>query len=152
MWYQGFLGIQPDLEQGVIRLAPRLPMAFANVVFNARVGAGILHARYEHSGRGRRYTWQLTGQAARLDVDIVPFERRAFNAVAGDTLVVEQRTNGLLVRHLGASGEDRERATLTTSPERREQQARLDAILAGTEFARPGIAAAHPALQQVRTQ
>jgi len=111
-----------------------------------------LSARYEHSKRGRRYTWRLTGQAARLDVDIVPFEQRAFTAVAGDTLVVEQRTSDLLVRHLGASGEEKERATLTASPVRREQQARLDAILSGTEFAKPGIAAAHPAMQQVRTQ
>jgi glycogen debranching enzyme len=152
VWYQGFLGIQPDLEQGVIRLAPRLPGSFANVDFAARVGTGVLSGRYEHSSRGRRYTWQLTGQAAGLDVDIVPFERRAFIAVAGDTLVVEQRTNSLLVRHLGAGGEEKERATLTTSPERREQQAQLDAILAGTAFARPGIAAAHPALQQVTTR
>jgi hypothetical protein len=60
--------------------------------------------------------------------------------------------NALLVRHLGAGGEEKERATLTTSPARREQQARLDAILSGTEFARPGVAAAHPAMQQVTTR
>ena len=47
VWYQGFLGIQPDLEQGVIRLAPRLPRTFANVDFTSRVGAGVLSARYE---------------------------------------------------------------------------------------------------------
>ena len=151
VWYQGFLGVQPDLEQGLIHLAPRLPETFANVDFIARVGAGALNARYEHSSGGRRYTWQLTGQAARLVVDIVPFEQRAFTAVAGDTLVVEQRQNDLLVRHLGAGGEEKDRATLNTAPVRREQQARLDAILSGTQFARPGVAAEHAAMQQVRT-
>jgi len=35
VWYQGFLGIQPDLEQGVTRLAPRLPKAFGDVEFNS---------------------------------------------------------------------------------------------------------------------
>ena len=40
---------------------------------------------------------------------------------------------------------------LAPSLERREQQARLDAILSGTEFARPGVAAAHPVMQQLRT-
>jgi len=152
VWYQGFLGIQPDLEQGVIHLAPRLPRTFANVDFTARVGAGVLNARYEHSKRGRRYTWQLTGQAARLELDIVPFEQRTFAAAAGDSLVVEERMNELLVRHLGASGKQKARATLAISAARRERQARLDAILSGTEFAKPGIAAAHPAMQQVRTQ
>jgi hypothetical protein len=151
VWYQGFLGVQPDLAQGTIHLTPRLPTSFGTVEFKSRIGAGVLQARYERTPRGRKYTWQLTGQSAQLDLDIAPFEQHAFTAVAGDTLVVEQRTNDLLVRHLGASGEEKKRATLKTSPARREQQARLDAILSGTDFARPGIAAAHPAMQQVRT-
>ena len=45
------------------------------------------------------------GPGRRLEVDIVPFEQRAFTAVAGDTLIVEQTPDGLLVRHLGATGE-----------------------------------------------
>ena len=88
VWYQGFLGIQPDLEHGAIRLAPRLPRTFADVDFNARVGAGVLNARYERYGDGWIYRWQLTGLATTLNVDIIPFEQRAFDAVAGDTLVV----------------------------------------------------------------
>ena len=150
-WYQGFLGIQPDLEQGVIRLAPRLPKAFGDVEFNSRIGAGILNASYERSDRGRRYTWRLLGLSARLELDIVPFERHSFNAAAGDTLVVEQTADSLIVQHVGVGGSEQERVTLAPSPVRREQQARLDAILAGTEFAKPGVAAAHPAMQQSRT-
>ena len=151
VWYQGFLGIQPDLEQGVIRLAPRLPEAFGDVEFNSRIGAGVLHASYERSDRGRRYTWRLQGQAARLDLDIVPFERHSFTAAAGDTLMVEQTADSLVVHHVGVGGSERERVTLAPSPVRREQQAGLDAILFGTEFAKPGVATAHPAMRQSRT-
>jgi glycogen debranching enzyme len=151
VWYQGFLGIQPDLEQGVIRLAPRLPNAVGDVEFNSRIGAGVLHARYERSDRGRRYTWRLQGQSARLDLDIVPFEPHSFTVAAGDTLNVEESSGGLVARHVGVDGGERDRVTLAPSPVRREQQARLDAILAGTEFAKPGVAAAHPAMRQSRT-
>ncbi|MCX7053409.1 MAG: hypothetical protein NTU56_04255 [Proteobacteria bacterium] len=151
VWYQGFLGIQPDLEQGAIRLAPRLPKAFGNVVFSSRIGAGVLHSAYERSDRGRRYTWRLHGQAARLDLDIVPFERHSFTAVAGDTLVAEQTTDSLIVHHVDVGGSEKERVMLAPSPTRSEQQARFDAILAGTEFAKPGVAAAHPAMRQSRT-
>jgi glycogen debranching enzyme len=151
VWYQGFLGIQPDLEQGVIRLAPRLPEAFGDVEFNSRIGAGVLNAAYERSDHGRRYTWRLQGQSARLDLDIVPFDRHSFIAAAGDTLMVEQTVDSLIVRHVGIGGSERERVTLESSPVRREQQARFDAILAGTEFAKPGVAAAHPAMRQSRT-
>jgi glycogen debranching enzyme len=151
VWYQDFLGIQPDLEQGVIRLAPRLPNAVGDVEFNSRIGAGVLHAWYERSDRGRRYTWRLQGQAVRLDLDIVPFEPHSFTVAAGDTLNVEESSGGLVARHVGVDGGERERVTLAPSPVRREQQARLDAILAGTEFAKPGVAAAHPAMRQSRT-
>ena len=151
VWYQGFLGLQPDLEQGVVRLAPRLPKAVGDVEFNSRIGAGVLHAWYERFDRGRRYTWRLQGQAVRLDLDIVPFERHSFTVAAGDTLIVEESSAGLVARHVGVDGGERERVTLAPSPVRREQQARLDAILAGTEFAKPGVAAAHPAMRQSRT-
>ncbi|MBK6350911.1 MAG: hypothetical protein IPF50_14440 [Proteobacteria bacterium] len=151
VWYQGFLGIQPDLERGVIRLAPRLPSAVGDVKFKSRIGAGVLHASYERFDRGRRYTWRLQGQLARLDLDIVPFERHSFSAAAGDTLMVEQTTDSLIVHRVGVGGGEHERVTLAPSPARRELQARFDAILAGTEFAKPGVAAAHPAMQQSRT-
>jgi glycogen debranching enzyme len=151
VWYQGFLGIQPDLEQGVIRLAPRLPKAVGDAEFNSRIGAGVLHASYERSDRGRRYTWRLQGQSAQLDLDIVPFERHSFTVAAGDTLIVEEAAGGLVARHFGVGGSKQERVQLAPSPVRREQQARVDAILGGTEFARPGVAAAHPVMQQSRT-
>ncbi|MGB7903378.1 MAG: hypothetical protein WCF43_01710, partial [Steroidobacteraceae bacterium] len=151
VWYQGFLGIQPDLEQGVVRLAPRLPTSFGHVEFNSRIGAGVLNASYERTDRGRRYTWRLQGEAARLALDIAPFEQHSFSAAAGDTLVVEQTADSLIVHHAGTGGIAKERVTLVPAPTRREQQALFDAILAGTEFAKPGVAAAHPAMRQSRT-
>lgn len=87
----------------------------------------------------------------RLDLDIVPYARHSFTVAAGDTLIVEESSGGLVARHVGVDGGERERVTLAPSPVRREQQARLDAILAGTEFAKPGVAAAHPAMRQSRT-
>jgi len=65
--------------------------------------------------------------------------------------MVEQTVDSLIVRHVGIGGSERERVTLEPSPVRREQQARCDAILAGTEFAKPGAAAAHPAMRQSST-
>ena len=75
-----------------------------------------------------------------------------FNA-AGDILMVEQTAGSLVVQQISAGGDEREPVTVTLAPLRlrREQQARVDAILAGTEFAKPGVAAAHPAMQRSRT-
>jgi hypothetical protein len=93
----------------------------------------------------------MQGQAARLELDIAPFEQHSFTAAAGDTLIVEQTAGRLIVHHAGIGGAENGRVTLAPSPTRREQQALFDAILAGTEFAKPGVAAAHPAMRQSRT-
>ena len=150
MWYQGFLGIQPDLERGVIHLAPRLPKSTGNVDFNARVGAGVLRARYEQSSRGWRYTWQLTGLAAKLEVDVVPFELRTFAVDAGDSLVVEQDTHELLVRHLGANGKEVNARRLRYPPCGASSRRVWTLFSRVPNSRRPGDAAAHPAMQQVR--
>ena len=50
-WYQGFLGLQPDLEHDAVRLAPRLPAGFGVAEFTVRVGTGRLHGRYDHRAR-----------------------------------------------------------------------------------------------------
>jgi glycogen debranching enzyme len=144
VWYQGFLGIQPDLEQGRIRLAPRLPQSFGNVEFNARIGDGVLHASYERSAHGRRYTWQLQGQSAQVDLDIAPFERRSFIVAAGDTLTAEQTADSLVVKVKGAGVTVTETRLLPSIP-----VTVTPAPFA--EFARPGIATAHPTMQQTRT-
>ena len=151
VWYQGFLGYPARPGAGCDSSGAAAAEAFGDVEFNSRIGAGVLNASYERSDRGRRYTWRLQGQSARLDLDIVPFDRHSFIAAAGDTLMVEQTVDSLIVRHVGIGGSERKARDAGASPARREQQARFDAILAGTEFAKPGVAAAHPAMRQSRT-
>ena len=148
VWYQGFLGIQPDLEQGELRLAPRLPAALGSVEFNSRIGAGVLHGRYDRVDGVRRYAWRLAGQPVRVLVDIPPFDVGSFTVAAGDTLVVEQRPDGLRVSRANASGETAASTMLAPSVERRARQARIDAILAGTAFAKPGNADEHAVMRQ----
>ena len=151
VWYQGFLGIQPDLEQGVIRLAPRLPKAVGDAEFNSRIGAGVLHASYERSDRGRRYTWRLQGQSAQLDLDIVPFERHSFTVAAGDTLIVEEAAGGLVARHSASAAASRNACSWRRRPCAASSKPASTLSSAEPEFARPGVAAAHPAMQQSRT-
>ena len=79
-------------------------------------------------------------------------EHEEFAADAGEVLRQgEQLLDVLLRQHVGAGGGEQESVTLVPSAVRREQQIRLDAILFGTEFAKPGVATAHPAMRQSRT-
>jgi glycogen debranching enzyme len=146
IWYQGFLGLQPDMVQGQVVLAPRLPAGLDGVEVTARVGTGWLQAQYQRRDGQRHYRWTLQDVAAQLVLDLPPYAVTVFPAQAGDTLLADTTAGGLSVRLKGADARVRQSLELPVRAERQAHQARLDAILGGVTFARPGIAAAHPVM------
>jgi hypothetical protein len=150
-WYQGFLGIQPQLDRGIVRVAPRLPRELGAVEFVSRVGQGALHSRYERIDAGRRYTWRIENMAAAIAVDIAPFTPQVFDMAPGESLVVTQRRDTTEARRIARDGTMGRVITLPKDATREELQGQLDAILRDTTFARPGRPEAHPAMQPMRT-
>jgi glycogen debranching enzyme len=152
LWYQGILGVQPELDRGVVRVAPRLPRTVGAVQFVARVGQGTLHSRYDATRDGWQYTWRLEGQPLTLEVDIAPFAVRRFELGAGAALVVSERGDRLEARSVASDGKVGPVTLLPRTPERVAQQAELDAILRDTRFAQPGDADNHPVMRQTRSR
>ena len=150
-WYQGFLGVQPALDRGAVRVAPRLPRALGTVEFVSRIGQGALHARYERITGGRRYTWRVEDLAVALEVDIAPFTLRSFEVEPGASLVVSHVRDRLEARRVARDGTIGPTVQFEKNDERVARQVRLDAILRDTRFAQPGRAEAHPVMQPART-
>ena len=46
VWYQHFLGIRPDLLNGIIVVEPRLPSEITDLETSVRIGNGTLHYKY----------------------------------------------------------------------------------------------------------
>jgi hypothetical protein len=46
VWYQHFLGIRPDLLNGVIVVEPRIPAEITSLETSVKIGNGTLHYRY----------------------------------------------------------------------------------------------------------
>jgi hypothetical protein len=69
----------------------------------------------------------------------------------GDTLVVTHQRDRLEARRMTRDDTMGPVIRFKKDSRREEQQARLDAILRETQFARPGRAEAHPVMQQTRT-
>ena len=46
VWYQHFLGIRPDLLNGVIVIEPRLPKEITSLETSVKIGNGTLHYKY----------------------------------------------------------------------------------------------------------
>ena len=64
VWYQHFLGIRPDLLQGVIVVEPRIPSEIKAIETSVKVGDGTLHYSYKNG----RVSVRLEGCDAALDV------------------------------------------------------------------------------------
>jgi glycogen debranching enzyme len=149
-WYQGVLGIRPDMEKGEILLAPRLPAELGDVQFSSRVGKGQLHCRYERRDGMQQFAFRLEAQRATLTLDVAAFEVRSFEVEPGDALVAAASGSELHVRLVSSDGRQKASVTLPVSAERQQRQLRLDQIFEGTAFAQPGLANAHPVMQQSR--
>jgi glycogen debranching enzyme len=149
VWYQYLLGIRPDLLHGDILLAPRLPAVLNLVEFRCRVGRGALLGSFDRVAGARRYRYRLRDQAARLTLDVAPYEVRSFAAAAGDALVAVIRPDGLHARLESATGVAKDTALLPPSLARTLRQKDLDAILAGTRFVQPRAADSHPTMKEV---
>ena len=46
VWYQHFLGIRPDLLNGIIVVEPRIPSEITSIETSVKIGDGTLHYRY----------------------------------------------------------------------------------------------------------
>ena len=64
VWYQHFLGIRPDLLQGVIVVEPRIPSEIKSIETSVKVGDGTLHYSYKNG----RVSVRLEGCDAALDI------------------------------------------------------------------------------------
>jgi glycogen debranching enzyme len=151
IWYQGFLGLQPDMEHGQVRLAPRLPATLGQVEATARVGTGWLQLRYDRHDGQWRYRWTLDGVAPRLVLDLPGHAITTLEPRAGETVQVTATPQGLGVRLLAPDGSARQVLVVPVDVERQARQARLDGVLHGATFARPGVAASHPVMQPARS-
>jgi len=152
VWYQQILGIQPNMAEGVVRVAPRTPRELKEVDFTVRVGAGSIHGIYEGDDDGRRYTWTMRGTAARLTLDIPRIETHTFTVAAGESLIAELSLDGVQARRVSPAGAVKEEVYLDAAPARTDTAERLDTLFAGTRFAAPGRAEDHPVMRQVYTR
>ena len=64
VWYQHFLGIRPDLLNGVIVIEPKLPSEITSLETSVKLGNGTLHYRYKDG----KVNIRLEGIDAELEI------------------------------------------------------------------------------------
>lgn len=76
VWYQCFLGIQPDLLNGLVTVKPMLPKEISNISLRVKLGKGYLIYIYKDG----KFDISLDGIDAQLQL-ILPEEARNSNNI-----------------------------------------------------------------------
>lgn len=128
-WYQGFLGVQPDLGNRTVTVAPRIPRALGSVNARMRLGNGTLHYVFRREGVVEHHTWTLQGTNARLRVDLPGFATQLFPPDARNVSVTVRNDRGVAE----ATG----MPALRPDGGRTGREALWSRLLADTPFAKP---------------
>lgn len=137
VWYQYFLGIRPDMIQGEIGIAPRLPSAIHDLQFKERIGKGVLEGCFRRTAKGEEYIYRLLGEKAVIDFHLPLFDGIKVSLDAGDIVYVIQNKDRLKIRVTNEEGKVVFREQYTVSPEKQQLKQKQDAFFQGTRFARP---------------
>jgi glycogen debranching enzyme len=147
-WYRYFLGVRPDMIEGVVTLAPRLPEAFGMVSYTARVGEGWLDGEYEIADGSHFFRWRSDGFEGRVSIELPGFEALVLKVSDGDRVHVLVSGNRMQWHHLDHGLQGLVSGMAAAEPTMLERQARIDRIFEGVGFAQPGDTDMLPVMQQ----
>lgn len=139
IWYQGFLGLRPDLPRGRITVRPRLPTALPGASGAIRVGDGRLVFDFA-AGPAPRHVLRADGIAPTIVLDLPGYWPVEATLPDGGRLVATVADGFLSVRVEAADGAVlTERRTAPDAALVAEQEARR-ALLRDLRFAVPRLA------------
>lgn len=102
VWNQCFLGVCPDLIDGKIRVAPRLPAKLSKVEAKVEVGAGSLRYEYKRYGGKQFLALALEGVSpVELEVNLPEYATTKVRMSAGQTIELEWNADALTLLQNG---------------------------------------------------
>ena len=140
VWYQHFLGVRPDIAEGIVTLAPRLPAGFGSVDFSARVGEGSIRGVFTQHDDVTQYDWVAEGVSFEARLSLPGYAELAIPLQSGQRLsVTDDGARGTEIRVFDAGGTLTKHRSLEPDASRRAHQAKLDGMFKELRFAAPRI-------------
>lgn len=149
VWYQYFLGIQPNAINQTLTLSPNIPDNLTDLSFHNRLFSGHLTGTYHRQDLEHKYTYTLG------ELDFAPtikFKLPTYSEVSlpinsGETLSVISSTDSMQVTVIDNKGATRFSSKFKPDPKELAKVEAQQKIMAGTHFAKPILNNALPALQ-----
>jgi len=136
VWYQCFLGIQPDMTTTTLKIAPRIPDEITSLEYNFIVGSQLIMGSYKASDE-KMYHYSFGNQRFNIVVDIQPFETVRLTTDPFSELSVRQTSNSLLISVADKKGKITQSVRATTSPLKEKELELSKKTLEGIGFSQP---------------
>ena len=148
VWYQHFLGIRPDMINGTLTIAPRLPAAVGDLTYQVRIGQGRLRADLERDADGERHRYRFSGVSPTVLFDLPGFPTARIDVGDGDLLTVSATGNRVSLAVADGDGAVRRQLELAPDADRQKREAEAEAVMKGVRFAEPLPLDDHPVMQR----
>ncbi len=134
VWYQYFLGIQPDMINNELKLVPRLPSEIKNLSYEFLVGDGSVGCHYSNPGN-RQYDYRFHSFEGKVRIDCFPFENISVTVNDGHRLHIQEQERSLRVTHFRPDGE--QQFDVPIDKKKLAKKSAADSILSDIKFCNP---------------
>jgi predicted glycogen debranching enzyme len=147
VWYQHFLGIQPDLSIGTLFLKPRIPEEINELEFSSRLGNGSVKGSYVRKDSVREYNYEFEGISAVLKFNTVLFADVQVEVKSGDLIQIMEGAEELIL-YREREGEMTELERIGIHSLKQEVYQNLEVIYKDIDFCRPDTTREFAAMQK----
>lgn len=88
IWYQYFLGIQPELHNNVIKIKPSLPDEIQNLYTKIKHSSGFIDFYYENDGKQKKLTYLYKGAKTNIAITLPFFEEFKFSVSNNEVIQI----------------------------------------------------------------
>lgn len=128
IWYQGFLGINPQMLTETIHITPRIPSALNSLQYSQMIGSGHLEGAFRRDDSRRVYAYRAVNISARLQFDVETYQSFSVDVTPSSVVQLVACDDHLDLTMLNDKGE-----TLL-SQSYPVDQAKADALKADTQY------------------
>ncbi|MBD0403698.1 amylo-alpha-1,6-glucosidase [Flammeovirga sp. EKP202] len=93
VWYQSFLGIQPDMINKKITITPQIPQEIGDLEYKVYVGEGFIEGRFRE--KEKEYNYTFNNISGKVIVRINEYQDLNVTIEKGDQLVLKDKGNQL---------------------------------------------------------
>ncbi len=148
VWYQCFLGINPQMLSKRILITPHIPSALTSLQYSQFIGKGHLEGGYERTGDCRVYAYRAVNLSATLHFSIECYEDFDIEVNPGTVVTLVAKGNKIEVTATNDKGAQLLAESYGLDDAKIQLQQKCDEYFSGTGFAIPSMKMDLPSLSR----